>query len=331
VPGATLDNPSGGFAMREERAMEAHDDILDRDDVERIAHEVIGKQFRLPALFSVVLLIIGFVLGHYVASRHVKDVTDRLEARIAKLDAAVAEVEKSNTIAVAENPFESAGATTRRSDSNSDELSAGWPPHGSDAVGQELSPEPPAIVPSRSTSPFRLSTLSSMSMEPAAGGLTRDSLQEAVTRLQREAADERTRCLSELAPHLEQRSRIPAVTVSAVVEDLFSAQERRLSRLVDEASGASAVALHDLASTFRSDEDRSERMFPPLPSPIAIGDETTPVKSRSAPRSRDLAGNRYFSAPDKVIGGYFFTPSKKGSGQRPTSETSAEAASPFRH
>lgn len=302
--------------------MEAHDDILDRADVERIAHEVIGRQFRLPALLSVVLLIIGFVLGHYVASRHVKDVSDRLEARIAKLDAALAEVEKTSAIAVAENPFESGSG--RNSETTTGDAAITGNPFSREAP-LELSPEPPAIPSSKSQSPFRLSGMSSASYEPTSTGLTTSSLRETVERMKKETADERARCIEELVPHMEQRSRIPVIQVSAVVEDIFATQERRLARIVDEASGAS-VALHDLSSTFRSDLDRSERMFPPLQSAAPIENEkpsSHAATPRTVARSRDLGGNRYFSAPNKVVGGYFFTPSrKKGGGE--TDAMSAE-------
>jgi uncharacterized membrane protein YciS (DUF1049 family) len=59
---------------------------LDRRAVERIAYQAIGRQFRLPALFSLVLLIVGFVLGHLVAARHWQQSTSQFEHRLAQLN-----------------------------------------------------------------------------------------------------------------------------------------------------------------------------------------------------------------------------------------------------
>ena len=70
--------------------------VMDRAEVERIAYQAIGHQFRLPSLFAMLVLVVGFVLGHYVAARHTSEIAERFEARITALQDKVASLESGS-------------------------------------------------------------------------------------------------------------------------------------------------------------------------------------------------------------------------------------------
>lgn len=301
--------------------LDDEDDILDRNDVERIAHEVIGRQFRLPALFSVVLLIVGFVLGHYVASRHIRDAHGEFEERLAQLDSELASVKASIELEQRQNPFDPiAPATTAAGDDavipfhDGAELSMEAPaPPGIDHEEFE-EPRSFSMIPSRPVSPFRLSGLETHSQQVVVEGLSRRAVHAAVQRLKNEAVEEKESCLTELRPYLERRVNVPAATVSTVLEELFAAQDRRLERVVDEASEGAAIELHDVNSMFRSAEDRMERMFPPSATLTTSSlEQTAEVQGHVAEgdhAGHQDAGHRYFPKPRAVVGGIFFTPKK---------------------
>jgi hypothetical protein len=77
--------------------MDSNDDVIDEIDVERIAYAAIGRHLRVMCVLALLLLVIGFLMGHHIASQHSRHLTsdfnqrtDLLLERIATLDKDVA-------------------------------------------------------------------------------------------------------------------------------------------------------------------------------------------------------------------------------------------------
>jgi hypothetical protein len=240
----------------DEHALDHVDDHpLDRQEVERIAYQAIGHQFRLPTLFSVVMLVLGFVFGHYVAARHMRQVTGDLELRLAELTKNVQSLEQS----VAHSGKMPAARNTASKPAERFESPEGAAMSAVDGVAED----PFISLRMAQSSPFRFSSMERSNDErsPAtfSGISTSDAI--AVEKLRKEVADEKLACLAELAPYLERKLTIKAEKVAAVLESLFTAEDRRLRAVADPS--AAAELSPGRAAGFRSPADRTARMFPP--------------------------------------------------------------------
>jgi hypothetical protein len=71
-------------------------DTLDRRDVQDIVHEALGRQLRLAMVACVMMIVVGFVLGHYVAAAHSRVAGDRLEQRLDELIAHVGALQRQS-------------------------------------------------------------------------------------------------------------------------------------------------------------------------------------------------------------------------------------------
>lgn len=256
--------------------------VMDRAEVERIAYQAIGHQFRLPSLFSMLLLVVGFVLGHYVAARHTGEIADRFEQRINALQEKVAALETGTT------------------------GMAG--PAISATVEDLTSTDPGAASPFDSTSStFRLAgmarTFESTSADftvisqsvPGDVDPMATASRDTIESLRKAAEEERDACLAELSPYAERRLTVPAATVVRVIETIYADQDRRLATAMNDAT-AKANGL--------SPRDTSIKIFPPMSEDAAddrekTSDEAAPLSYRyfpkpSAPRSMFFAptGNR---------------------------------------
>lgn len=58
---------------------------MDDRRVERIVHEALGRQLRTTSLLALLLGILGFFAGHFVAASYSRQNNERLEARLAEL------------------------------------------------------------------------------------------------------------------------------------------------------------------------------------------------------------------------------------------------------
>lgn len=325
-----IDTPCVGCSARRiaqgrdegDARMQLEDHPLDRSEVERIAYEAIGHQFRLPALFSVVVLIVGFVLGHYVASRHMRDVTDQLESRIAALETgsgatAAKPIPRVDNISEATDPWHDASRKER-------ELSLNKGPVTIESIDDLLDAAHAGPV---SGSPFALTGIS----RPVASetGTTADTLSvaliSAVEQLRGEAATERQACLNELAPYVQRQRTVPAMMVAAVVEKVFASQDRRLSSLTGPLPAVSDEEESALANVtppsevFRSDEDRAVRIFPHIESTPAAMAHSDPHSAR--PTVDPVSGHhRYFPKP-RAATAVYFTGSRKSSQNAATDAT----------
>lgn len=59
--------------------------VMDDRRVERIVHEALGRQLRTTSLLALLLGILGFFAGHFVAASYSRQNNERLEARLAEL------------------------------------------------------------------------------------------------------------------------------------------------------------------------------------------------------------------------------------------------------
>jgi len=236
--------------------------VMDRAEVERIAYQAIGHQFRLPSLFAMLVLVVGFVLGHYVAARHTSELAERFEARITALQDKVASLESGSSGGV----LSSSPATLGSSISSRDEC---------------------ATTPFDSTSSnFRLTGMSrtfdgattdfamlSQSIVGDVEGTT--ATRTVIDELRKAAQTERDACLAELQPYVDRKLSVPAATVVHVIETIYADQDRRLSAAIDNAA-AKATGLDP--------RDTSVKIFPPSDEGDAANNSEKPADSRSSYR-----------------------------------------------
>jgi hypothetical protein len=57
----------------------------DQQKIERIVHEALGRQLRSMSLLALLLGVLGFFVGHFVAASYSRQVNERLEVRLAEL------------------------------------------------------------------------------------------------------------------------------------------------------------------------------------------------------------------------------------------------------
>ncbi|MBX3442495.1 MAG: hypothetical protein KF774_08805 [Planctomyces sp.] len=303
-------------------------ELLDRSEVERIVYQAIGQQFRLPALFSMVLLVVGFVLGHYVASRQTRDVTDRLEERLALLDQQLTTV-RSDVAAVARRASRSGAGMTAigAAQQRLDETPA--PPPEPDLVRPETPLGPVSLgsiedgsahpfVAVRASEPplFRLSGMQSIEAQrdedvflPGRWSTPpRKADEDSLGELRAEVEEERSACFEELAPYLERRLTVSAEVVARVLDELYDAQDRRL-RILAAGNGASG-------DDFRSDAERTLNKFPPETA------ESTPAGGSGRAKSQDAGADRRFFPKPRSSGPIYFPASRPA-----TAQTGSAAAS----
>ena len=49
---------------------------MDRDSVEDVVHASLGRHLRVTCVLGLLLLGVGFVLGHFVAAQHARELSD---------------------------------------------------------------------------------------------------------------------------------------------------------------------------------------------------------------------------------------------------------------
>ena len=76
----------------------------DRERVVEIIHDEMGRHFHMTTMFCLLLLLVGFVFGHYVSSSHTDVVTRRLRGELDELRTQIA--------AISQNMSQSATAAT---------------------------------------------------------------------------------------------------------------------------------------------------------------------------------------------------------------------------
>lgn len=54
---------------------------MDREEIEDLVHASLGRHLRVTCVLGLLFLAIGFVLGHFVAAQHTRELSDRLASR----------------------------------------------------------------------------------------------------------------------------------------------------------------------------------------------------------------------------------------------------------
>ncbi|QDT57492.1 hypothetical protein Pan44_55610 [Caulifigura coniformis] len=249
--------------------------VMDRAEVERIAYQAIGHQFRLPSLFSMLLLVVGFVLGHYVAARHTGELADRLEERITTLQEKIAALESGvpNPLPARSTAAAPAALTNDISFVDQSEES----PFDSTPSNFHLAGMSETF--DSTAADFTMMSHSFLGDMETASTATRAVIDD----LRKAAEAERDACLAELQPYVERRLSVPAVTVVEVIETIYADQDRRLAAAINDAA-AKATGLDP--------RDTSVKIFPPMSEepgePGAVTEEPelepTPASHRFFPK-----------------------------------------------
>jgi hypothetical protein len=251
---------------------------MDRAEVERIAYQAIGHQFRLPSLFSMLVLVVGFVLGHYVAARHTGEIADRFETRITELQQKVASLESGAVHSTASLTGSIGSEALSREDGAASPFDCGSSNFRLTGMSRTFD---------AATTDFAMLSSSLVGDAETTTTTTRAVIDD----LRKAAEAERDACLAELQPYVDRKLSVPATTVVHVIETIYADQDRRLSAAIDDAA-AKATGLDP--------RDTSVKIFPPMSEEDASGNNG---KTTELP-----ANHRYFPKPGAARS-LFFSPS----------------------
>ncbi len=68
---------------------------MDREEIEDVVHASLGRHLRITCVLGLLFLVVGFVLGHYVAAQHSRQLSDRWADRAGELTKQVELMEES--------------------------------------------------------------------------------------------------------------------------------------------------------------------------------------------------------------------------------------------
>ena len=219
---------------------------MDREAVEDVVHASLGRHLRVTCVLGLLFLGVGFVLGHYVAAQHARELSDRWTDRAEELSRQIAQAEE--TMKAELTQVRELAQSTRR-----DELTR--PPRQEEMLNETR----------------RLARASE------------DLRQSLIARCIAENQREKARILQELQPYLDRKMTIQAAEVSEAVETLIDSQVTQLKTLATVEAPSPAAAANQVL-TIRSDispvSAESDATLCPVPdySPLApIAEGTTPT------------------------------------------------------
>lgn len=164
-------------------------------EVERIAYAAIGRHLRVMCFLCLLLLVLGFLIGHHVANQHTRELASDLEHRGDGL---------SEQIALLTGDV----ATLRHAAIDSERISAGL---RAQVARNELAAK---------TLEERVES---------ADSLRRSLVVEAIE----QAEADRRGLLREFKPYVDQNQHLSAAVVSNALTRVIDAQRERLNRLID--------------------------------------------------------------------------------------------------
>ncbi len=223
---------------------------MDREAVEDVVHASLGRHLRVTCVLGLLFLGVGFVLGHYVAAQHARELSDRWTDRADELSKQVSLVEETMKAELAQ-VRELAQLTQ----------------------GEEL------------TRVVRQEELLHETRRLArASEVLRQSL---ITRCIAENEREKARILQELQPYLDRKMTIKAAEVSEAVNRLVDTQVTQLKTLAEVEAAPIPAASQPLAirsniSPVSGEADIPHCPVPDYSSPLApIVEGTTPADQES--------------------------------------------------
>lgn len=226
---------------------------MDREAVEDVIHASLGRHLRVTCVLGLLFLGVGFVLGHYVAAQHARELSDRWTDRAEEL--ARQFVQDQGTLKV---EFQAELAQVR-------ELAqASHTSHRAELAQSARQEE-------------------MLSETQRLARATEDLRQSLITRCIEQNEREQARILQELQPYLDRKMTIQAAEVSNAVNRLVNTQVTQLKTLAQvEAPSQTVAANHAL--TLRSNispvSAEADAALCPVPdySPLApVAEVTTPT------------------------------------------------------
>lgn len=212
---------------------------MDRDSVEDVVHASLGRHLRVTCVLGLLFLSVGFVLGHYVAAQHARELSDRWTNRAEELARQVEQLEGTLTTELAQvRELALANQTRQR-----EELAQ------SDRHEESLN--------------------ETRRLAHAAEDLRQSLIARCIAENQREQA----RILQELQPYLDRKMTLRAAQVSEAVKTLVDSQVTQLKTLATVTAPAPAAAA-DESLTIRSNispvSAESDAAYCPVPEPCSL-------------------------------------------------------------
>ena len=189
---------------------------MDREEIEDVVHASLGRHLRITCVLGLLFLVVGFVLGHYVAAQHSRQLSDRWTDRAGELTKQMAEVEEK---------LRTEWAQVRERDQASETTHIGEARQASQRAETDRHEE--LLAETR-----RLARASE------------DLRRSLIARCIEENEQEKARILNELQPYLDRKMTVQAAEVSEAINRLVETQVNQLKTLAQvELPGASTPAL----------------------------------------------------------------------------------------
>jgi hypothetical protein len=180
---------------------------MDRDEIEDVVHASLGRHLRVTCVLGLLFLAVGFILGHYVAAQHTRELADQWSR---KAEAFQGRIEQMHTDLKEE--FRQELAAVRQEAQQSVEEVAQAKPQNEDILSETR----------------RLARA------------TEDLRRSLITRCIEQTEREKVRLLNELQPYLDRKMTLKATEVSGAVSRLVDLQVQQLKALATEDFTATA-------------------------------------------------------------------------------------------
>ncbi len=204
---------------------------MDREEIEDVVHASLGRHLRVTCVMGLLFLAVGFVLGHYVAAQHTRELADRYADRADKLADQVAQIETTLQTELAE--VRELANTNLHTKAN--QLSR----------HEEMLGETRRLA--RATEDLRRSLIS---------------------RCIEENEREKARILNELQPYLDRKMAIKAAEVSEAVSRLVDTQVAQLKTLAQVDATATPTAENAVTIKFDISPVSAEADSTQCPAPV---------------------------------------------------------------
>lgn len=205
----------------------------ERDEIEDVVHASLGRQLRVTSLLGLLFLVVGFILGHYVAAQHTRELSVSWSKQTEELQH---QIEQLRTDLKEE--FQQELAEVRESSQQSVQAALQAKPQVQELVSETR----------------RLARA------------TEDLRQSLITRCIEQTEKERARILQELQPYLDRKLAVKASDVSTAVSRLVDQQIQQLrsiaqGELSPQSGESAALAIKSEISPVSGESS------PPQPAP----------------------------------------------------------------
>lgn len=227
---------------------------MDREAIEDVVYASLGRHLRVTCVLGILFLAIGFILGHYVAAQHSRELSVRWAGQVDRLSQQVSEVEKS---------FQAELGKVR-------ELA-----QTRESAPVVIAHQSPAFA-HASAQTEQLNETRRLSR--AAEEMRRMAIARCIEDVEREKA----RILLELQPYLDRKMTVQATDVSKAVNRLVNTQIAQLKTLVPvEAPPTPAVDMSYFAnadiSTISAEADPPHCPAPEYLPLVPVADDPSPT------------------------------------------------------